>query len=265
MRAFLLCLCHVFACLFLSQKKVSCLRLRTKKQKTARIFLESAAATDTFSVQKKIVVSDVLESLLLPSPTPSSLPASSSSSSSSSFALVRAPRKTNGRGQPYQELIVCASLLDRLPNLAGLARTSEIFAVSKLVVPDAKMISDPLFDQISSSAGRWIGVEEVKEQDTLPFLQRCKRQGYTVVALEQTTDSACLSTVALPRRMVLLLGRELQGIPVPLLHEVDLKVEIPQLGLVRSLNVHVSASLIIWEYTRQHRYAKKNAQQQITA
>lgn len=173
---------------------------------------------------------------------------------------MRTPRKTNGRGQPYQELIVCASLLDRLPNLAGLARTSEIFAVSKLVVPDAKMISDPLFDQISSSAGRWIGVDEVKEQDTLPFLQRCKRQGYTVVALEQTTDSACLSTVALPRRMVLLLGRELQGIPVPLLHEVDLKVEIPQLGLVRSLNVHVSASLIIWEYTRQHRYTTKRTQ-----
>ena len=53
--------------------------------------------------------------------------------------------------------------------------------------------------------------------------------------------------------MLLLLGREKEGIPVPLLQELDLVVQIPQLGLVRSLNVHVSASLIVWEYYKQHR------------
>ena len=52
----------------------------------------------------------------------------------------------------------------------------------------------------------------------------------------------CLSGVVLPRKMVLLVGREKEGIPVPLLQELDLVVQIPQLGLVRSLNVHVSAS-----------------------
>ena len=28
-------------------------------------------------------------------------------------------------------------------------------------------------------------------------------------------------------------------------------VEIPQFGIVRSLNVHVSGSILLWEYTRQ--------------
>ena len=190
-----------------------------------------AEAAETFSLQKKIVLSDVLASLLPPLP---------------------ADKSQNARGIQLQELVVCASLLERVPNVAGLARTCEIFAASKLIIPDLRMLKDPLFDQISSSAGKWIQMEEVHEGHTRAFLRRYKHEGYTVVGLEQTDDSSCLSTVALPRKMLLLLGREKEGIPVPLLQELDLVVQIPQLGLVRSLNVHVSASLIVWEYYKQH-------------
>lgn len=35
------------------------------------------------------------------------------------------------------------------------------------------------------------------------------------------------------------------------LHLLDMVVEIPQFGVIRSLNVHVSASMLLWEYTRQ--------------
>jgi tRNA G18 (ribose-2'-O)-methylase SpoU len=190
-----------------------------------------AEAAETFSLQKKIVVSDVLAALLPPPPV---------------------DKSRNTRGIQLQELVVCASLLERVPNVAGLARTCEIFAASKLLIPDLRMLKDPLFDQISSSAGKWIQMEEVHEGHTRASLRRYKQEGYTVVGLEQTDDSSCLSTVALPRKMLLLLGREKEGIPVPLLQELDLVVQIPQLGLVRSLNVHVSASLIVWEYYKQH-------------
>lgn len=191
-----------------------------------------AEAADHYSLQKKIVVSDVLAALLPVAPT---------------------DKFQNTRGVPLQEFVVCASLLERVPNVAGLARTCEIFAASKLIIPDLRMLKDPLFDQISSSAWKWIQMEEIHEGHTRAFLRRYKQEGYTVVGLEQTDDSSCLSTVALPRKMLLLLGREKEGIPVPLLQELDLVVQIPQLGLVRSLNVHVSASLIVWEYYKQHR------------
>ena len=36
------------------------------------------------------------------------------------------------------------------------------------------------------------------------------------------------------------------------LHLLDATVEIPQMGVVRSLNVHVSGALAVYEYTRQH-------------
>lgn len=50
----------------------------------------------------------------------------------------------------------------------------------------------------------------------------------------------------------LFIRNEREGIPANLLQMLDVCVEIPQQGIIRSLNVHVSAALLIWEYTRQH-------------
>lgn len=47
-------------------------------------------------------------------------------------------------------------------------------------------------------------------------------------------------------------SNETSGIPHDLLSVMDKCVEIEQLGIVRSLNVHVAGSLFIWEYTKQH-------------
>lgn len=51
---------------------------------------------------------------------------------------------------------------------------------------------------------------------------------------------------------MLLLGREKEGVPVELLQLVDTCIEIPQLGIIRSLNVHVTGAIAIWEYTKQN-------------
>ena len=53
------------------------------------------------------------------------------------------------RHRRRHDLIVCASLVDRLPNLAGLARTCEIFNCAKLVVHDREVVEDPVFIGIS--------------------------------------------------------------------------------------------------------------------
>jgi tRNA G18 (ribose-2'-O)-methylase SpoU len=51
---------------------------------------------------------------------------------------------------------------------------------------------------------------------------------------------------------VLVLGREKEGIPIEIIQNLDACLEIPQLGVIRSLNVHVSGAIAIWEYTRQN-------------
>lgn len=52
--------------------------------------------------------------------------------------------------------------------------------------------------------------------------------------------------------------KEREGIPPELLQQLDVCVEIPQQGIIRSLNVHVSGALLIWEYARQHMDMNQN-------
>jgi tRNA G18 (ribose-2'-O)-methylase SpoU len=52
---------------------------------------------------------------------------------------------------------------------------------------------------------------------------------------------------------VLVLGLEKEGIPVNLVQVLDACMEIPQLGVIRSLSVHYSGAIAVWEYTRQQR------------
>ncbi|KAG2238964.1 hypothetical protein Bca52824_089824 [Brassica carinata] len=152
-----------------------------------------------------------------------------------------------------QSLILVASLVDRIPNLAGLARTCEIFKASGLVVADASIIHDKQFQLISVTAEKWVPMVEVPVNSLKLFLEKKKREGFSILGLEQTANSVSLDKYQFPKKTVLVLGREKEGIPVDIIHILDACVEIPQLGVVRSLNVHVSGAIALWEYTRQQR------------
>lgn len=149
-------------------------------------------------------------------------------------------------------IVVCASLVDKATNLAGIARTCEIFAVEKLILPSMQVTRNEEFKAIAVSATSWLVLEEQSPKDLRCYLMSMKRQGYCVVGLEQTDSSRPLQSTDFPGKIVLLLGKEKEGIPVELLQLVDICIEIPQFGVIRSLNVHVSAAIAIWEFTKQH-------------
>ncbi|KAJ8308141.1 hypothetical protein KUTeg_013015 [Tegillarca granosa] len=83
------------------------------------------------------------------------------------------------------------------------------------------------------------------------YLQQKRQEGYTLVGVEQTANSVSLTDFQFPVKTLLLLGNEKEGIPVELINSLDVCVEIPQQGVIRSLNVHVSGALLVWEYRRQ--------------
>lgn len=152
-----------------------------------------------------------------------------------------------------QQFILVASLLDRIPNLAGLARTCEVFKASGLAIADASILRDKQFQLISVTAEKWVPIIEVPVNSVKHFLEKKKRDGFSILGLEQTANSVPLDHYAFPKKTVLVLGREKEGIPVDIIHMLDACIEIPQLGVVRSLNVHVSGAIALWEYTRQQR------------
>ncbi|XP_075723555.1 tRNA (guanosine(18)-2'-O)-methyltransferase TARBP1 [Rhipicephalus microplus] len=154
-------------------------------------------------------------------------------------------KKTNGG------LIVVASLIDRIPNLGGLCRTCEVFGVNEFVVGSLKYLEDRNFQGLSVSAEKWISISEVKAHQLKEYLPGKRVEGYTLVGVEQTAGSKPLHQFNFPEKTLLLLGNEKEGLPVELIQLLDVCVEIPQHGVIRSLNVHVSGAILVWEYTKQ--------------
>lgn len=126
-------------------------------------------------------------------------------------------------------------------------------------------------------------ISEVKQWQLFDYLLGMKQKGYTIIGAEQSGESVSLINTKIPRKSVMLLGwdwdqllitnnffcwffnflsllsllrNEKEGIPANLLSLLDITIELPQLGVVRSLNVHVTGAIIIWEYAKQHLLSK---------
>jgi tRNA G18 (ribose-2'-O)-methylase SpoU len=85
----------------------------------------------------------------------------------------REQRLRNASGRKRQSLVICASLIDKIPNLGGLARTAEIFAADRLVIPDMNVVRMDNFKSISVGAGDWIRIEECKEDVSTNCVSVC--------------------------------------------------------------------------------------------
>ncbi|XP_066904608.1 probable methyltransferase TARBP1 isoform X2 [Halyomorpha halys] len=149
-------------------------------------------------------------------------------------------------------LILVASLVDKAANLGGLARTCEVFAAKELVVSNLDVTKEKEFISLSMTAEKHLRISEVKSYNLAEYLKSMKKMGYILIGAEQTTGSVSLTSYHFPEQCVLLLGSEKEGIPPNLLPLLEDYIEIPQLGLVRSLNVHVTGAIFLWEYSKQH-------------
>jgi tRNA G18 (ribose-2'-O)-methylase SpoU len=90
-----------------------------------------------------------------------------------------------------------------------------------------------------------------KRRTLAPVLISLRRDGYTVVGLEQTTNSTSLHEYAFPRRTALVIGNERLGLSEEELAHVDACVEIPVWGVPHSYNVATATAMALYEYCKQ--------------
>jgi tRNA G18 (ribose-2'-O)-methylase SpoU len=152
---------------------------------------------------------------------------------------------------PRHSLIVCATLVQNPANLGGLCRTAEVFRLESLVLSELAIAQTPPFRRLSTSAHHWQPLSQCSVAELPAWLNRCRNNGYRLIALHADSAANPLPEFRYPAQSVLLLGRELTGIPADLVELCDDVITIPQFGLIESLNVQNAAAIAIYEYIRQ--------------
>jgi len=146
-----------------------------------------------------------------------------------------------------REIIVCCAPMRSNVNLSNIVRTAGCCGITRLIAcGNAK---------IDKSVAR-DGAEQVQVEvhRTLPpVLKELKTEGFTLVGLEQATNSVSLHDYRFPRRTALVLGNERLGLTDEELKLVDVVVEIPVWGMPHAYNVATSAAMAMYEYCRQWR------------
>lgn len=105
-----------------------------------------------------------------------------------------------------REMIVVASLIDKIPNLGGIARTCEVLGIENLVISSLKFCEGAEFKNVSMTAEKYLNLSEMKPKFLQNYLIEKKTQGYSIVGAEQTSNSVNFIGFKFPRKCVLVLG-----------------------------------------------------------
>lgn len=81
-----------------------------------------------------------------------------------------------------------------------------------------------------------------------PVLNKFKKEGVKIIALEQAENSVDYKKVKLPKAWSLVVGEETKGLPKTVLKKCDQIVEIPMHGQKESLNVSVATGVVLFEF-----------------
>jgi 23S rRNA (guanosine2251-2'-O)-methyltransferase len=143
-------------------------------------------------------------------------------------------------------------ILDRITdvrNFGAIARTAECTGVHAIIIIEKGGVL-VTSDAIKTSAGALLRIPVCKVKDLSQVVHYLKSSGVQVVACTEKTKNLIQDTdLTVPTAIIM--GSEEDGISTKLLTESDVKAKIPMVGKIASLNVAVSAGIILYESLRQ--------------
>lgn len=149
-------------------------------------------------------------------------------------------------------IIVVLDDVRSLHNIGAVFRTCDAFLVEKVFL--CGITATPPNKEIHKTA---LGATETVVweyvKDVLEVVQRLKEEGVRVQAIEQVENSVMLNEFQVEEKAkyALVFGNEVKGVSQGVVDASDGVIEIPQLGTKHSLNISVSAGIVIWDLFQQ--------------
>lgn len=145
-------------------------------------------------------------------------------------------------------LIIIADNVRSMHNIGSIFRTSDAFLVEKIYL--CGITPTPPHREIQKTAlGATESVDWQYAENTLDVINQLKKEGWTILALEQTTNSVMLDELKVEKgeKIAIVLGNEVDGVNQEVINLCHKAVEIPQFGTKHSFNVSVSCGIMLWQ------------------
>lgn len=148
-------------------------------------------------------------------------------------------------------LVVVLDGVRSLYNVGSVFRTADAFRLAGIVL--CGITATPPHPEIHKTA---LGAEDSVSwkyfEDTMQAVEWLRKEGYTLLAIEQCEGSTLLPEFTIEQsKYAIILGNEVKGVQQQVVDACDGCLEIPQFGTKHSLNVSVTAGIVIWHFAQQ--------------
>ena len=149
-------------------------------------------------------------------------------------------------------LVVVLDNVRSLHNVGSVFRTSDAFRVQRILL--CGITATPPNAEIHKTA---LGAEDVVEwhyfESTDEAVAMLRKEGYRIYAIELCDGSIALQNFETNdgENYTVILGNEVKGVQQSVVDASDGAIEIPQFGTKHSLNVSVTAGMVIWEFAKK--------------
>ena len=146
----------------------------------------------------------------------------------------------------------CVAVEDvfQLHNTSAVMRNCEVFGIQNLHVIEQKF-GKTIDKQIAMGAEKWVDIH--RHSTTKNCIINLKKQGYQIVATTPHTDAFLLDDFDVTKPSALFFGTEKEGLSEDVMSQADTFLKIPMYGFTESLNISVSAAIIIHNITNRLR------------
>jgi tRNA G18 (ribose-2'-O)-methylase SpoU len=144
-------------------------------------------------------------------------------------------------------LVVVLDNVRSMHNVGSVFRTADAFLVGQMALCGYTP-QPPHRDIHKTALGATETVAWQYYPTTLEAVMALKQQGYSVVAVEQTTSSVQLPAFEWNghKPLAIVFGNEVEGVSNEVLALCDAAIEIPQFGMKHSLNISVAAGIVLY-------------------
>jgi len=145
-------------------------------------------------------------------------------------------------------IVVVLDNIRSLNNIGSVFRTSDAFLIEKIYL--CGITATPPHKDIRKTAlGATESVAWEHRENTLEVIEEYNSKGYHSIAIEQAENATILNELEVDaaKRYVVVFGNEVKGVEQSVVDTCTEVVEIPQFGTKHSLNISVSAGVVIWD------------------